>query len=58
MIRILEGKYSLNSNEPVYSTDIRLSPISSFIRKIMQDRKNETVQKNQLSRFEFIKRRK
>ena len=58
MIRILEGKYSLNANEPVYSTDIRLTPISTFIRKITQDRKNETVQKNQLSRFEYIKNRK
>lgn len=58
MIRILENKYSLNCNEPIYSTDIRLTPISNFIKKEMQDRKNETVQKNQLSRFEFIKNRK
>ena len=58
MIRILEGKYSLNCNEPVYSTDIRLSPISNFIQKLTQDKKNETMQKNLLSRFEYIKNRK
>lgn len=58
MIRILENKYSINTNEPVYSTDIRLTPISNFIKKVIPEKKNEIVEKNQLSRFEFIKNRK
>ena len=58
MIRILEGKYQLNCNEPVYSTDIHLNPISNYIRKLTPEKNNNVVQKNQLSRFEYIKRRK
>ena len=62
MIRILEGKYSINTNEQREIRDIDLYPISYLLKKI--DPNNRTNFSNQIqiinnnNRFQYIKNRK
>ena len=61
MIRILEGKYSINTNERKDTTDIDLSPISNYLKKnniSTSSTPNVESKMNQDKRLEYIKNRK
>lgn len=61
MIRILEGKYSINTNERKEVSDIDLSPISNYLKNINISTSsilNVESKANQDKRLEYIKNRK
>ena len=66
MIRILEGKYSINTNERKETTDIDLSPISHLLKNIPSNsnkvetytNQNDQFKSVQDKRLQYIKNRK
>ena len=54
MIRILEGKYSINTNERKETTDIDLSPISHLLKNIPSNSNKVETHANQNDQFKSV----